>query len=73
MSEEQIVYGTAPGGLNIQPTSVTLYSNITSTEYQTMRAELEELERRLIPLLITVQRALGKEPTVQNRMERRRG
>lgn len=38
-----------------------------------MRAELEELERRLIPLLVTVQRALGKEPIMLTRGERRRG
>lgn len=38
-----------------------------------MRAELEELERRLIPLLVTVQRALGKEPSVMTRAERRGG
>lgn len=37
-----------------------------------LRAELEELERRLIPLLVTVQRALGKEPTVMTPDERRR-
>lgn len=38
-----------------------------------LRAQLEEIERRLIPLLVTVQRALGKEPSVMTREERRRG
>lgn len=42
------------------------------TRLDTMRAELEELERRLIPLLVTVQRALGKEPSINTRAERRR-
>lgn len=36
------------------------------------RARLEDLERRLIPLLVEVQRALGKEPTVMTPEERRR-
>lgn len=44
-----------------------------STEADTLRADLEELERRLIPLLVTVQKALGKEPMVMTRAERRRG
>jgi hypothetical protein len=43
-----------------------------STEFDAMRAELEELERRLIPLLVTVQRALGKEPSVLTPEQRRR-
>ncbi len=43
-----------------------------STDLYTVRAELEEIERRLIPLLVTVQRALGKEPSVNTRAERRR-
>jgi hypothetical protein len=41
------------------------------TEVDTMRAELVELERRLIPLLIAVQRALGKEPSVITRARHR--
>jgi len=41
--------------------------SILTTEADTMRAELVELERRLIPLLIAVQRALGKEPSVMTR------
>jgi hypothetical protein len=47
--------------------------SILTTEADTMRAELAELERRLIPLLIAVQRALGKEPSVMTRGERRSG
>ena len=45
--------------------------SILSTEADTMRAELVELERRLIPLLIAVQRALGKEPSVVTRARHR--
>lgn len=52
----------APYRLNIEPDP-----SILSTEADTMRAELVELERRLIPLLIAVQRALGKEPSVMTR------
>lgn len=40
-------------------------------ELDTVRAQLEEVERRLIPLLITVQRALGKEPSVSTRDKQR--
>jgi hypothetical protein len=43
------------------------------TDLRTLRDDLEEIERRLIPLLVTVQRALGKEPSVNTRAERRRG
>jgi hypothetical protein len=46
-------------------------SPILTTEADTMRAELVELERRLIPLLIAVQRALGKEPSVMTRARQR--
>lgn len=35
------------------------------------RADLEELERRLIAALITVQRALGKESSIRTGSERR--
>ncbi len=35
--------------------------------------ELEEIERKLIPLLISIQHALGKEPSVTTREIRRRG
>lgn len=36
-----------------------------------LRQELERIERQLIPLLISVQRALGKEPSVTTREQRR--
>jgi len=42
-------------------------SCMLTTEADTLRAELVELERRLIPLLIAVQKALGKEPSVLTR------
>lgn len=57
MSEQPVSYR-----LNGEERSLTL-----SSEADTMRAELVELERRLIPLLIAVQRALGKEPSVMTR------
>ena len=41
-------------------------------DWPRLRADLEEIERRLIPLLIAVQRALGKPPSVLTRAERRR-
>lgn len=41
------------------------------SERNALRVELEEIERRLIPLLVIVQRALGKEPSVTTRAERR--
>lgn len=47
--------------------------DIMDTDLRTLRDDLEEIERRLIPLLVTVQRALGKEPSVNTRAERRRG
>lgn len=52
--------------LNNQADSATLNGR-SSTEADTLRAELEDLERRLIPLLITIQRALGKEPSIITR------
>lgn len=42
-------------------------------QMHTLRADLEVIERRLINALIVVQQALGKEPTVMTRAERRRG
>jgi hypothetical protein len=36
-----------------------------------VRAELERIERQLIPLLITIQRMLGKEPSITTREQRR--
>ena len=50
---------------------LTINRHILSTEADTMRAELVELERRLIPLLIAVQRAFGKEPSVMARARQR--
>lgn len=41
------------------------------TELDMVRSQLEDIERRLIPLLVTVQRALGKEPSVLTPQERR--
>lgn len=48
--------------------SVANYDNLTLSE---VRAELECIERQLIPLLITIQRLLGKEPSVTTRAQRR--
>jgi len=36
------------------------------------RCELERIERQLIPLLIAIQKALGKEPSVLTREAKRR-
>ncbi len=36
-----------------------------------LRKRLEQIERQLIPLLISVQQALGKEPSVITREQRR--
>lgn len=41
------------------------------TVLEAVEAELVELERRLIASLVTVQRALGKEPSVITRAEKR--
>lgn len=41
------------------------------TEVDTIRIHLVDLERQLISLLVTVQRAQGKEPSVMTRAERR--
>jgi hypothetical protein len=64
MSEERATYTL------LKPTQEC---GTVDTQMHTMRAELEELERRLIPLLVTVQKALGKEPMIATRAERRRG
>lgn len=66
MSEQCAPYNA--GVLNTQTNSATL-----STELDTLRAKLSDLECQLISLLVTVQRAQGKEPTVMTRAERRRG
>lgn len=44
---------------------------IMDMEMDVLRADLEDLERRLIPLLVAVQKALGKEPSVMTRAEKR--
>lgn len=53
--------------LNADENHVTL-----STDIDTLRSQLTDMERQLISLLVTVQRALGKEPSVITRSERRR-
>lgn len=63
MSETPVRYLLKP-----ESNSVTL-----STEMDVLLAHLADLERQLTSLLITVQRAQGKEPTVMTRGERRRG
>lgn len=61
MSEERLRYTVAnPLQSPEKPATITV-----------VRAELEEIERRLIPLLVMVQRALGKQPTITTRAERR--
>lgn len=45
---------------------------LTHTEVDTVRVHLADLERQLISLLVTVQRAQGKEPTVNTREAKRR-
>lgn len=67
MSETPAVYHAPNGAPPLPPRA------ILDTDLYTLCAELEEIERRLIPLLVTVQRALGKEPSVLTRAERRRG
>lgn len=42
-----------------------------SREMDTLRTRLVDLECQLISLLVTVQRALGKESSVKTRSERR--
>lgn len=46
---------------------------ILDTDVETVRSKLVDIECQLISLLVTVQRALGKEPSVMTRAERRRG
>lgn len=64
MSEERVSYGV----LNTQEKSA-----IMDTDLHTLRAKLVDIECQLISLLVTVQRAQGKEPSVMTRRERRRG
>lgn len=62
MSEERPRYGL----LYTQDKHATL-----DTDLHTVRAKLVDIECQLISLLVTVQRALGKEPSVMTRRERR--
>lgn len=47
-------------------------SAIVDTDLYTLRDKLVDIECQLISLLVTVQRAQGKEPSVLTRAERRR-
>lgn len=42
-----------------------------TTELDLVRGQLADLERQLLSLLVTVQRAQGKEPSALTRSERR--
>lgn len=46
---------------------------ILDTDLYALRGKLLDIECQLISLLVTVQRALGKEPSVMTRRERRKG
>lgn len=46
-------------------------SVMMTTELDLVRGQLADLERQLLSLLVTVQRAQGKEPNVLTRSERR--
>lgn len=63
MSEERAVYDAL-----LKP--YTKHDTL-STELDTLRTKLVDLECQLISLLVTVQRAQGKEPSVMTRAERR--
>lgn len=67
LSEERAVYRV------VQPDLLQTCDKpaMIDAELDTVRVELVELERRLIPLLVAIQRALGKEPMVVTRSERR--
>lgn len=45
---------------------------ILIADLETLYGKLADIECQLISLLVTVQRALGKEPSVRTRAERRR-
>ena len=52
----------------------TVDNNATmDAEADALRMNLPDLERLLMSLLVTVQKAQGKEPTVGRKAERRRG
>jgi hypothetical protein len=63
MSETLVRYETAQSLLKPDANRVTLDAGL--------RAQLLDLERQLISALVTVQKQLGKEPTVLTRAERR--
>ena len=54
--------------LNPETNHVTL-----DAESSALRSQLRDIKRQLISLLVTVDRALGEEPSVITRSERRRG
>lgn len=62
MSEERVLYGLLKPNIN---------SDTLSTDLDTLRTKLVDLECQLISLLVTVQRAQGKEPSIMTRAERR--
>lgn len=61
MSEQPVPYL-----LNTQANNATM-----DTQLHMVRDKLADLECQLISLLVTVQRAQGKEPSVMTRAERR--
>lgn len=68
MSEQRAPYLTECKQSLLKPdsNSVTL-----TTELDTVRTQLVNLECQLLSALVTVQRALGKEPSVMTRRDRR--
>lgn len=73
MSEESIVYSTAIGGLLRIPCESGTINTKPPEMIQVTRAELIDLKRQLISLLVTVDRVLDEQPSVITRSERRRG
>jgi hypothetical protein len=65
MSERREMYVTT-SLFTAEPNRATM-----STELDLVRVQLADLERQLVSLLVTVQRAQGKEPSVLTRSERR--
>jgi len=63
MSEERVVF---------RALNTDMQHDIITTDLYTVRDKLADLECQLISLLVTVQRAQGKEPSVMTRAERRR-
>jgi hypothetical protein len=62
-----VIDDSKPMLLKVEDTSGKL-----NTEVDALRQQLVDMERQLIGLLTTVQRVLGKEPSVLTRKERRR-